>query len=507
MSLNKFNSKRIVFTLTILVSFQYSALTGQSKSDSLELKNIIAKVSGKEIYLDEFYRRSEYTVRPPYCLGNSTFEKMIILNSLIAEKLLALEAEKYALIEKNLSFKRYIQGRKEQAMRQLLFKKTAYDKAIIDSLQVWRIYDLAGRKYRLKFFNIEIKSIADSAMKYFRDTSRTFEQTFSDLTGGAPLPEKEFDYFDHSSKLVHDSLFSRKLFKNDVLGPISIDDTTNLILKVDGWTDSRILNAEGIKQRYSDVEEKMMDKLSGELYNQFMSSLMRGKRIDFNRDIFIRLVNALGPMYLQNAKNKQDMFLHGEFGKAPETKGMEENSGMIEDILNDPLFEIDGEIFTVGEFEKYLDIHPLVFRKKKLNKGEFAHQLKLAIIDAVRDKYITDEAYKQNFDKTPTVIHYGEMFQDAVESMYMKNRFILENNLSSKDQLKLIDNELSDYIKELQKKYSDKIEININLFNKIELTKTPMFVTQEGVPFPIVVPSFPLLTSKQNLDYGRKMGE
>jgi hypothetical protein len=42
-------------------------------------------------------------------------------------------------------------------------------------------------------------------------------------------------------------------------------------------------------------------------------------------------------------------------------------------------------------------------------------------------------------------------------------------------------------------------------FEKIELTSTDMMVIQRGVPYPILVPSFPVITSDNKLDYGKKM--
>ena len=60
-------------------------------------------------------------------------------------------------------------------------------------------------------------------------------------------------------------------------------------------------------------------------------------------------------------------------------------------------------------------------------------------------------------------------------------------------------------IDSLQNVYSDQIEINMEAFEKIELTSTDMMVIQRGVPYPILVPSFPVITSDNKLDYGKKM--
>ena len=43
----------------------------------------------------------------------------------------------------------------------------------------------------------------------------------------------------------------------------------------------------------------------------------------------------------------------------------------------------------------------------------------------------------------------------------------------------------------------------MNAFEKIRLTQTDMIVIQRGVPYPIMVPSFPVLTSDNKLNYGK----
>ena len=39
----------------------------------------------------------------------------------------------------------------------------------------------------------------------------------------------------------------------------------------------------------------------------------------------------------------------------------------------------------------------------------------------------------------------------------------------------------------------------------LKLTTTDMMVTQKGVPYPIVVPGFPIITTDDRLDYGSKL--
>ena len=60
-------------------------------------------------------------------------------------------------------------------------------------------------------------------------------------------------------------------------------------------------------------------------------------------------------------------------------------------------------------------------------------------------------------------------------------------------------------IDSLQESYSNDIEINMDAFEKIKLTSTDMMVIQRGVPYPIIVPSFPIVTSDNRLDYGKSI--
>jgi len=66
--------------------------------------------------------RAEYTPRPAYCKGSTNSDKQIILNSFVAEKLMALDNEKYCNEKMTAKLKKQLKGRLEQAMRIEFFK-------------------------------------------------------------------------------------------------------------------------------------------------------------------------------------------------------------------------------------------------------------------------------------------------------------------------------------------------------------------------------------------------
>ena len=122
--------------------------------------NVLAKVGSRTITLQDFIRRAEYSIRPLYCRQENYIHKKIILNSLIAEKLFALEAEKAKVDLLDYGFfQSFIRGRSEQAMRQLYYYEEFYKQVELDSAAVLNAYKLAGRTVDITFLNFpDLKS-------------------------------------------------------------------------------------------------------------------------------------------------------------------------------------------------------------------------------------------------------------------------------------------------------------------------------------------------------------
>jgi hypothetical protein len=71
--------------------------------------------------------------------------------------------------------------------------------------------------------------------------------------------------------------------------------------------------------------------------------------------------------------------------------------------------------------------------------------------------------------------------------------------------MEILGNVMNPYIRDLQKKYSDEIEINIKEFEDLKLSSIDMIALQPNMAYPFIVPLFPELTTLTQLDYGRKM--
>ncbi len=489
--------------LTLLVA----ALLSCSRGPEQPREVILARVGPKTISVNEFLRRAEYTIRPAYCRGDNYIHRKIVLNSLIAEKLLALEAGEDNELTRNEQFQLYLQGRKEQAMREWLYYHDFYRKVRVDSAELKAAYHLLGRRYKVRYFTVRDSARIEIARQRLAEGA-SLVSVYRALGGLGEPPQREVEWDHQENDVVLDSLFSRPLRKGELVGPVVTGDGSYTWIQVEGWVDRIVAGEKAIQQRWEDAGKMVRQRRAAHAFRAFVGRLMHGKRLDFNPDVFYELADLLRPLYLTSHEQKEEAFNEKFWGKKSDPTTSSDFDRRMELLRQQPLLEIDGQVWTVARFEKELLRHPLVFRKRRMTKAEFPKQLRLAIADLIRDEYVTREAYRRDYDRVNVVQRNVNMWKDYLLAVYQRNKFLASIGKKGdyyKHTLRVLEEDLNPYIAELRKKYQDRIEINTDEFEKIELTRIDMFVLQKNVPFPVVVPAFPILTTHNRLDYGRKM--
>ena len=481
---------------------------GCAKKSVLPESKPLAIVGDRVITVDEFVRRAEYTIRPPYCRGDNYIHKKIILNSLIAEKLLALESDTTNELCRNQEFQRYIQGRREQAMRQMLFYRLGYQKAKVKEKDIRQYYRNSGRTYRVRFVTFNDRKSANAAAKKFRSNSVGMG-SFSQLTEAGKSPGlREISFSDESEPAIHEALFAKSLKKNQIVGPIQTEDRRFLVVQIDGWTDEVVITDAEIQKRWNNVKDRVKENRAQSRFAAHVRNLMSGKQIVFEETTLIRLSTLLAPMYLKDIEEKKDDLSKALWQREVEEKQNVGITAEMERLRALPFFSIDDKKWTVEEFETALESHPLIFRKRKFDEKEFPKQFQLAVVDLIRDSYITADAYRRGLDKAPSVRQYEEMWRDNLISLYEKQQYLEKShakNVSAKDYQSVIDRYLNPYVDSLQAKYSNRIRIDMDAFEKIRLSRIDVVAYQKNAPYPILVPHFPLVTTDDKLNYGQKM--
>jgi len=496
--------QKIIFLFIVLLII----LTCGKKEIEQPIEKILVKVGNKSISINEFIRRAEYTVRPPYCRGNHNLDKKIVINSLIAEKLMALEAGDTNQFIMNDKIQAYLRGRREQAMRQWLFQKEAQEKVVLDSTRLLKMLKVAGRKYKLAYFNLPDSSLIYQINHDIRVNKQPFEEIYFEMSGLDTLPQREVEWSTHEHDRVLDSLFSDALTKNQIIGPVKIAQNEYMLMKVMGWIDRPAITESMVQERWRNITDEFTQREAVKLYDNYIRKVMRDKSIEFFPNAFYKVTNLLGPLYIKTDAEKQEMLQKSYWEQNEDLEKFQDLQTQMEILYQEPMFKVDDQVWTVKDFVDEMRVHPLVFRGKRMKKNEFGQQLQFAIMDLIRDKYLAQEAYKRGYDKINVIQRSVNMWKDHLNYQYYKSQVLkrlLPDSVAEMNYIQVIDQYLNQRVDSLQQKYSDVIEVDVDAFNDIKLTRIDMSVIQQNVPFAKIVPSFPLVTTDNRLDYGKKM--
>ncbi len=492
-----------------LVLFGLFLIAGCGRKEPEFQEILLARVGDRDITLTEFLRRSEYTIRPPYAKMNTYIHKKIILNSIIAEKLLSLEAGEDNPILNHEPINTFLLGRQEQAMRKKLYRVEGLQKVKIDDEKLFKVYRFAGREYEINYFTVPDTALANKISSKIAE-NESFEKIHERIFGLSEIPKRQVPWDKEGNDAIHKALFTDSLRVGQVIGPVKADEETYITMKILGWVDRPAISELQKEQRKSDVEELIRRQESYELYYDFAARVMRDKKVEFSRDTFFKFAQLMQPQYMLTPELKREAFNEKFWNNQDLELATDEERDIYTQIKNEPILNIDGEIWTVNDLQGEIARHPLVFRKRKMSNREFPEQLKLAIVDLIRDKHLTEIAYKRGYDKLDSVVREKNMWQDHLVALYQKDQYLKsvgETRDFPTQYLKIIEDTLNTFVDSLQNKYSDQVYINTDVFEKVKLTRIDMFVTEKNVPFPIVVPSFPVLTTDNRLDYGQKMNQ
>jgi hypothetical protein len=479
----------IVIPIVILVCVLF-IFVNDSKDET-----ILVKIGEKEISVKEFLLRSELTIRP-----NNFKNKQTTLNNLISEKILALESGKTNVEALTPLVQLKLKGIREQLMRDKLYYEVAYNEIDLDSNEINNNYKLSMREYALEFFTIgntemarKIEATLDSLPERADDMFNEVEA----ILGKRPI--HRIGYNDPDDEVIHDALFSQPVKLGAIIGPKQLGTGDYIIMKVLNWVDFPLVNAEDQNLRLKKVKEKLHRSKAGKLWQSYQASVMKGKRIEFDKQSF-RVMSDLA----------MDKYLNSDGEDSLYTRISEISYDESAIDFEAPFFLIDNKQWTIDDFKIALIAHPLVFRIKNLTKSNFDEQFKLAVVDMIRDYYLTREAYQRSLDKSADINRTVEMWKDAYLAQDQKKQIITsalqQGIIRDTDKPGMLDY-WQGYLKELQHKYSDEIRVNYSVFNTISLTKIDFYAIRPGVPYPFAVPGFPTLISSQDLYYAKKVNQ
>ena len=490
--------KRLLLCATLVFAIVFACAKKKLPDDAL------IRVGDKYITAKEFLYRGEFTPHPNYPKHDRNVEK-ILLNNLITEKLFVLEHGEESELAQNVNFQRYIKGIKEQKMRQELFFKEAFNKVELDSSDIDKRMILSQREYDLEFYRISSDSVARALRDRVEANPDRAVEIFDNAWDTEDRPTWSVKWKDPDHVNIHEALYSGPLAQDSVIGPIPLDHGDWIMMKVVDWNDALLFGGFEAELRRKEVIEKTTMNKATLAWDAYMRDVMKGKSIEFDPDVFMKLADLTYSLETaQDDAEKESVFQR--FWQEEDSTLTVADLPTEEAFLQQPFFVIDGVAWTVRDFRIAVASHPLVYRKKTADRGEFYKQFRIAIADLIRDHYVTQEAYEAGLDEATSVQREVELWHDAMIASYERDQTLkrvgesIPDTVATERQRKLRA-AFNDYLAELKSKYHDDIEVNMEEFEKLELTDTQLFVMQNQVPYPIAVPSWPMFSTENSLDY------
>jgi len=486
----------------IILIFLSAILSSCSENKSEEKSKILAIIDDRVITVSEYIERAELTPRQPYCSSNTPRDKAIVLNTLIAEKVLAIEVQDDPDLANNERFQSYLQGRKEQYMRDLFFNDIAYNAVNLDTAEIVNAFEFAGREYEVEFQVLD-RSESEKMQNRFNDNpaEKDFIIKNNGLTGRHP--RKKITWNDQETQdIVHSALYTELHRINDVIGPIQTGYDEYLVMKIVDWKDNKTFGGMQSLERWNDVKNKLTKIKANKIWTDYTNNLMKGKKIEFHPSTYLKVFELFESWIVKtNERNNNNP---SKLTKEIENENFSQ-SFSDEQFLQSPFCIIDQETWTVADLKKVVRSHPLVLRKTEINtRKELLEQFKLGIADLIRDQYITQEAYTKGYDEEEGTRRYVQKWHDAYTAVYHRNKFlkkVSQKNDFNSARMRGNNTYFSIYLDSLITLYDDRIAINQPLFEGLKLTSVPMYAVQSNRPFVLATPTFPLLTDNDKLNY------
>ncbi len=485
MTLRSFGTRKMRWPLLFMMALLLVACAERENA------RILAEVDGKVITVDEFLNRAELTPRPHYCRKGSEKDRNIVLNTLIVEKLFSMEGRTESVLAGQKLFRAFIKGRKEQYMREELFRQMAAREQDIDSAELKAAFHRAGYVYEVKFI-IQNTEQAGILLNKLRENPARKRMILAETYKNFKPAPHTVSFDDPEYPSLHHVLYDSVWQAGDVIGPVRMRETKYMTLEIVRALYEPAMSQSEKSIRKKRVTERILERKTNQRWNAYRARLMQGVTVSFNPPVTVRVAELWSRNFRSSTLDKGAERKERNFGRFVRD---------IEAVKGETMFTVSGKPWRVGDFTEALASHPLVFRKPDMMSTEFLQQFKLAVIDLIQDAYVTDDAYSRGIDRLSRVRRNTAMWEDAYLALEQRSRVLAGQSAApgNADFHETMDR----YIERLMDKYKGRISINHELLADIRLTGTDVISSQQFVPFSQIVPHFPILTREEKLLYGR----
>jgi len=463
----------IVFLLFTEVGFSQK-LFFEGDTNSNDKNEIVAQVGSIKITAEEFVYSYEYGPAFPKRENNS---KLIYLNYMINEKLLALEGYGKGVMI-NESTKELYNDIESDLASEEMFKKEIVLKVKIDDTEIKKVIEKKQTEYQLRWLYADDSPALKNYLTQLKNGT-SFDSLFSAQLNDSVLIDDRQLTSSLYNIYVKNPQFAQivdTLKAGKISAPIHTDDGW-YIIKIDNiWKNEIISESEYNKLKSEAVEAITKSKMDG-LSDQYVKRLFEDENPIIKRDVFNVLRSYLGKFIL-TPKIYSDWKLDNKLEIALTNLGLKRGAK----YTGLTLIECKNRKISLDEFIIWYRNREQYVKFSKSDLITFSKSLEDLVWLMVRDKFLITKAYQKGYNKSGWVIKQSGWWKDKISYSAYRNELASSITLNSeeqsllkekkKSQSEIMSEELSKKILhkvlELKKKY--KIVINKDLLDKIKVT-------------------------------------
>ncbi len=468
--------KQHIISVLLIVIFIFFSCQKESEN------KYIAKIGDKYISANEFKITYEFN---PYLSGirEPDSAKKVLLNTMIAEKLIALNAEK-ELKGKN---KKIIALRNEyhrEALIEAFWNKVIAPKIRVNEAELKEAYLRSKIKKIVRYLLFTDSLEAQKASNLIRNGGN-FESVARTRGFSPDLIPKDTISYSGALPEIEKQVFKMK--PGEVSPPIK-EGFYYFILKVTGEKKNIFSSQSDYEQQRNSLYKLIKRRKMEEEFQNYLAQNVPLPPYKLDKEKFKSLVRLLERLIFEKIKSKQEDHLPLDLYSS-----FTDNN---ENFLKEKMVEFyDGTTWTAKDLLERIAVapYPLRFGNKKL----FMKSLLLSARHVLDDEVVIREAQKRGLNNSVFVKEQTRIWND-----YLYYKKGLAQILRGKD-LRDIQT-IYDYLNRIKSDYS--FYVNYALLDTLKLKKTDMAVLKQHFPGRIAVPVYPVLKGLNLVEYSGKTG-
>ncbi|HUX60334.1 MAG TPA: peptidylprolyl isomerase [Ignavibacteriaceae bacterium] len=434
--------------------------------DAQHKDNTIATVGNQKISEREFKLR--YELVPHYTRDqfNEDSSKTDLLNSIIAEKLLAQEAIKKGFNNTDY-FKYSIQQMKDLLVRDALYKSKIDSKIQISQSDIQKALDR-----RAKSLYIRIISAYDSTLIF---------NYFSQLQNNAPFDSigrisdpVEYDSNKAPLKITYGQM--QNDYVEDTLYSLHVGHFSSPVKTNGGWFIFKLVgigsevppnaNDPNFNRTITNVIRLRKSRIIGVKY---LDNFYKGKVATIDSALFIKLAEKISVVLTDKKRNH-------DFGRENKLFLDEGNIlGILNDfgnnVDNENIVHIEKSPINLKEYLYSLLVYPILINDPSFRS--VAYNLMENLNKYIQYKFLSEEGLKEGFQNTPDVAEDLKIWGDDYLAKMLKNKF--------RDSIHVTDEDVKNYYE--KNKGLEKVDILEILNNNLDVIDTVFKELRAGKDF------------------------